>query len=164
MELPVVQKLKKELQDLQYELKHKLPKELEEARAHGDLSENAEWEAAKARQDIVQSRIAHISGRIRELSLYTLSSIPEGVVAYGSRVTLEDLDEGEETTYRIVFPEEADVANGKISISSPLGRALVNRKIDDEVEVVTPKGKRHYAIVDLVTIHEERDGSDAAGS
>lgn len=164
MELPVVQKLKKELQDLQYELKHKLPKELEEARAHGDLSENAEWEAAKARQDIVQSRIAHIGGRIRELSLYTLSSIPEGVVAYGSRVTLEDLDEGEETTYRIVFPEEADVANGKISISSPLGRALVNRNIDDEVEVVTPKGKRHYAIVDLVTIHEERDGSDAAGS
>ena len=154
MELPVVQKLKKELQDLLYELKHKLPKELEEARAHGDLSENAEWEAAKARQDFIQARISHIGSRIRELSMYTMSNIPQGVAAYGSQVTVEDLKEGEETTYRLVFPEETDAANGKISVSSPLGRALVHKKVDDEVEVMTPKGKRYYAIIKVVTIHE----------
>lgn len=154
MELPVVQRLKKELQELQYELSHKLPKELEEARAHGDLSENAEYEAAKARQELVQVRISQIGGRIRELSMYSLASIPEGVVAYGSRVTIEDLGEGEEVVYQIVFPEEADAANGRISLGSPLGRALLNRTVGDEVDVQTPKGHRRYAIVELITIHE----------
>lgn len=155
MELPIVQRLKKELQELQYELSHKLPKELEEARAHGDLSENAEYEAAKARQEIVQVRISQIGGRIRELSMYTVASIPEGVVAYGSRVTVEDLGEEEEIVYNIVFPEEADAANGKISLGSPLGRALLNRTVGDEIEVQAPKGKRRYQIVDLITIHEK---------
>ena len=154
MELPIVQKLKKELQDLQHELNHRLPKELEEARAHGDLSENAEWEAAKARQEFVRARIGQMKGRIRELSLYTISSIPEGVAGYGSRVTVEDVDEGERSVYRLVFPEEVNVNAGEISIVSPLGRALVNRAVGDEVEVVTPKGKRYYQIVELVTLHE----------
>ena len=157
MDLPIVQRLKKELQDLRYELTHRLPKELEEARAHGDLSENAEYEAAKHRQGIVQSRIAQIGTRIRELSMYTISSIPEGVIAYGSRVTVEDLDEGGTIVYRLMFPEEADVAAGNISLSSPLGRALVNRSVGDEIEVLTPKGKRHYQVVDLVTIHEKNE-------
>ena len=110
MELPIIQRLKKELADLQHELSHKLPRELEEARAHGDLSENAEYEAAKARQEIVQARIKQIGGRIRELSMYTVASIPEGVAAYGSRVTVEDLEEGEEIIYNLVFPEEAEVS------------------------------------------------------
>lgn len=152
--LPIVQRLKKELQELQYELNHQLPKELEEARSHGDLSENAEYEAAKHRQGIVQSRIAQIGSRIRELSMYTLASIPKGVVAYGSRVTIEDLDEGGTIVYRLVFPEEADAVAGNISMSSPIGRALLNRSNGDEIEVLTPKGKRHYQIIDLVTIHE----------
>jgi transcription elongation factor GreA len=159
VDLPIVQRLKKELQDLQYELSHKLPKDLEEARAHGDLSENAEYDAAKARQEMVQIRISQIGGRIRELSLYTMASIPEGVAAYGSRVTVEDLEEGEEIVYELVFPEEADVAKGKISLGSPLGRALLNRKVGDEVEVVAPKGKHHYQIADLVTIHERDPGA-----
>ncbi len=156
MDLPIVQRLKKELADLQHELSHKLPKELEEARAHGDLSENAEYEAAKARQEIVQVRISQIGGRIRELSMYTMASIPEGVVAYGSKVTVEDLEEGEEIVYNLVFPEEADVAQGSISLSSPLGRALINRSVGDEIEVQTPKGKRRYAVVDLLTIHDAK--------
>ncbi len=139
---------------MQHELSHKLPRELEEARAHGDLSENAEYEAAKARQEIVQARISQIGGRIRELSLYTVASIPQGVVAYGSRVTVEDLEEGEEIIYSLVFPEEAEVSQGRISLGSPLGRALLNRTIGDEIEVQTPKGKRRYQIVDLTTIHE----------
>ncbi len=154
MDLPIVQRLKKELQDLQHELSHKLPKDLEEARAHGDLSENAEYEAAKARQELVQIRISQIGGRIRELSMYTTASIPQGVAAYGSRVTVEDLEQGEEIVYDLVFPEEADAAKGKISLGSPLGRALLNRKVGDEIEVVAPKGKHHYQISELVTIHE----------
>jgi len=154
VELPIIQRLKKDLADLQHELSHKLPRELEEARAHGDLSENAEYEAAKARQEIVQARISQIGGRIRELSMYTIASIPEGVAAYGSRVTVEDLEEGEAIIYNLVFPEEADVSEGRISLGSPLGRALLNRTVGDEIEVQTPKGKRRYQIVELMTIHE----------
>jgi transcription elongation factor GreA len=155
VDLPIFQRLKKELAELQYELSHELPKELEEARAHGDLSENAEYEAAKARQELVQIRISQIGGRIRELSMYTIASIPQGVAAYGSRVTVEDLEEEEELVYHLVFPEEAEVAEGRISLGSPLGRALLNRSVGDEIEVHTPKGKRRYQIVDLITIHEK---------
>lgn len=155
MELPVVQRLKKELADLQYELSHKIPKDLEEARAHGDLSENAEYEAAKNRQEFVRARIAQMQGRIRELSLYNVQSIPHDVVAYGSRVTVEDLDGGESLVYDIVFPEEVNAANGQISLGSPLGRALLNKSVGDEVEVQTPRGKRSYQITDLVTMHQK---------
>lgn len=158
MELPIVLKLKKDLADLKHELNHRLPKELEEARAHGDLSENAEWEAAKARQEFVRARIGQMQNRIRELAMYTLASIPEGVVGYGSRVTVEDIEEGERAVYRLVFPEEVDAAVGEISMSSPLGRALVSRAVGDEVEVVTPKGKRYYQIVKLVTVHQTLQG------
>ena len=154
MDLPVIARLKKELADLKYELTVKLPKELQTAAAHGDLSENAEYEAAKSRQDFVRSRIGQLEGRVRELSMYTIASIPHGVVAYGSRVTVEDVDEGGETLYMIVFPEEVDVAKGQISLSSPIGRALLNRVVGDEVEVQTPGGKRTYQIVELVTLHE----------
>jgi len=154
MELPVVQRLKKELADLQHELTHKIPKDLQEAASHGDLSENAEYEAAKSRQEFVRARIAQVQGRIRELALYNVQSIPHGVVAYGSRVTVEDLDEGESAVYEIVFPEEVNAAAGQISLGSPLGRALLNRAVGDEVEVQTPRGKRSYQITELVTMHE----------
>jgi transcription elongation factor GreA len=153
MELPVITRLKKELAELKHELTVKLPKELEAARAHGDLSENAEYEAAKARQDYVRSRIGQLESRVRELSMYNISSIPHDVVAYGSRVTVED-DAGESIKYEIVFPEEVDAARGQISLSSPLGRALLNKSVGDEVEVQTPSGKRSYQIVDLVTLHD----------
>lgn len=154
MELPVVTRLKKELQELLHELNVKLPKELQEAAAHGDLSENAEYEAAKSRQEFVRARIAQMQGRIRELAMYTLASIPHGVVAYGSRVTVEDVEESATVEYRIVFPEEVDAASGAISLSSPIGRALLNRNVGDEIEVQTPGGKRSYQIVALVTLHE----------
>jgi transcription elongation factor GreA len=159
MELPVVTRLRKELERLKYELTVELPKALEEARAHGDLSENAEYEAAKHRQDFVRSRIGQLEGRIRELSMYNLASIPTGVVAYGSRVTIEDSDEGLAVTYEIVFPEEVDAANRQISLSSPLGRALMSRAVGDEVEVQTPAGRRTYQIIELVTFHE-REAED----
>jgi transcription elongation factor GreA len=154
MELPVVTRLKKELQDLLHELNVKLPNVVQEAAAQGDLSENAEYEAAKSRQEFVRARIAQMQGRIRELSMYTLASIPRDVVAYGSRVTVEDAVEGNTVEYRIVFPEEVDAASGAISLTSPIGRALLNRTIGEEVEVQTPGGKRSYAIVGLITLHD----------
>ena len=159
MELPVLAKLKKELADLKYELTFQLPKELAEAAAHGDLSENAEYEAAKHRQDFVRSRIAQIEGRIRELSMYTVASIPQGVVGYGSRVKLVDADGDDDAVvdYLIVFPEEVDAARGQISLSSPIGRALMSKTVGDEVEVQTPSGRRTYQIVELVTFHERDD-------
>jgi len=154
MELPVIARLKKELADLKYEITFKLPKDLQAAAAHGDLSENAEYEAAKSRQDYVRSRIGQLEARIRELSMYNIASIPRDVVAYGSRVTIEDLDVGEMVAYEIVFPEEVDAGRGQISLASPIGRALLNRTVGDEVEVHTPSGKRSYQIVELVTLHE----------
>ena len=159
MELPVLAKLKKELADLKYELTFELPKELAAAAAHGDLSENAEYEAAKHRQDFVRSRIAQIEGRIRELSMYTVASIPQGVVGYGSRVKLVDADGDDDAVvdYLIVFPEEVDAARGQISLSSPIGRALMSKTVGDEVEVQTPSGRRTYQIVELVTFHERDD-------
>jgi len=155
MDLPILARLKKEVADLRHELTFKIPKELQTAAAHGDLSENAEYEAAKARQDFVRSRIAQLEARVRELSMYTIASIPPGVVAYGSRVTVED-DAGESTTYDIVFPEEADAGKRQISLSSPLGRALLNKGVGDEVEVQAPTGKRSYQIIELVTFHERQ--------
>jgi transcription elongation factor GreA len=157
MDLPVIGRLKKEVAELKHELTVKLPKELEEARAHGDLSENAEYEAAKSRQDYVRSRIGQLESRIRELAMYNTSSIPRDVVAYGSSVTLADADDGGTTVYEIVFPEEVDAAKGQISLSSPIGRALLNKAVGDEVEVVTPSGKRTYQITELVTLHDRQE-------
>jgi len=154
MELPIIAKLKKELADLKHELTFKIPKDLQTAAAHGDLSENAEYDAAKNRQDFVRSRIAQLEGRVRELSMYTVASIPRGVIAYGSKVTLADVDSGDETEYRIVFPEEVDAARGHISLSSPIGRAMMNKSEGDEVEVQTPRGRRTYQVVSLVTWHD----------
>jgi transcription elongation factor GreA len=154
MELPIVKRLKKDLEELYHELNVRIPKDLHEAAAHGDLSENAEYEAARARQDFVRARIAQLEERMRQLSLYNLSSIPRDVIAYGSRVKLEDVDEGVLIEYQIVFPEEVDPAAGHISLHSPIGQALLRKAVGDEVEVITPQGKRTYQVIELLTLHE----------
>ena len=104
MDLPIVKKLKKELDELYHELNVRIPKDLQEAAAHGDLSENAEYDAARARQDYVRARIAQLTERMQQLSLYDLSSIPKDSIAYGSRVTLEEVDSGDVVEYQIGFP------------------------------------------------------------
>ncbi|HXG19269.1 MAG TPA: transcription elongation factor GreA [Methylomirabilota bacterium] len=154
MELPIIKRLKRDLEELYHELNVRIPRDLQEAAAHGDLSENAEYEAARARQDFVRARIAQLEERMRQLSLYNLSSIPRDVVAYGSRVKLEDVDEGQIIEYHIVFPEEVDPAAGHISLHSPIGQALLRKAVGDEVEVVTPQGKRTYQLVELLTLHD----------
>jgi transcription elongation factor GreA len=153
-ELPVIKRLKKELEILKRELTVDLPKELERARAHGDLSENAEWAMAKQRQEFLRARVGNLEARIGELAMINLDSIPRDTVGLGSRVRLEDLDDGGLVEYEIVVPEEVDGAQNRISLSSPLGRSLIGKSEDDDIEVQTPKGKRSYLIKKLTTIHE----------
>ena len=153
MELPIVHRLRKEIEALRYELKSKLPKELEAARAHGDLSENAEYEAAKERQGFVSARIAQLEQRMRELSLYSIEALPRDAVAYGSQVKVANVEDGEIQDFLIVFPEEVNPTAGQISLGSPMGRALLNRKVGDEIEVQTPRGKQSFEILDLQTLH-----------
>jgi transcription elongation factor GreA len=152
-ELPVVKRLRENMDVLKRELTVDLPKELERARAHGDLSENAEWAMAKQRQEFLRARLNNLEARVAELATIDLNSIPRDTVGLGSKVELEDLDEGGAHEYEIVVPEEVDGAQFKISLSSPLGKSLIGKGVDDDVEVQTPKGKRAYAIKKLVTIH-----------
>jgi transcription elongation factor GreA len=153
MELPVVKRLRKDMEILKRELTIDLPKELERARAHGDLSENAEWAMAKQRQEFLRARLNNLEARVAELAMINLDSIPRDTVGLGSKVELEDLDEGGTNEYEIVVPEEVDGAQNKISLSSPLGKSLIGKGVDDDVDVQTPKGKRAYSIKRLTTIH-----------
>jgi transcription elongation factor GreA len=153
-ELPVVKRLRKEVETLKRELNVELPKELERARAHGDLSENAEWAMAKQRQEFLRARLNNLEARVAELSMINIESIPRDTVGLGSKVELEDLDEGGRAEYEIVVPEEVDGAQNRISLSSPLGKALIGKASDDDIEVETPKGKRSYLVRKLVTLHE----------
>ena len=152
-EFPVVKRLRKEMETLKRELNVELPKELERARAHGDLSENAEWAMAKQRQEFLRARLNNLEARVAELSMINIDSIPRDTVGLGSKVELEDLDEGGVAEYEIVVPEEVDGAQNRISLSSPLGKALIGKASDDDIEVQTPKGKRAYLVRKLVTIH-----------
>jgi transcription elongation factor GreA len=152
-ELPVIKRLRKEMEVLKRELTVDLPKELERARAHGDLSENAEWAMAKQRQEFLRARVGNLEARIGELMMINLDSIPRDTVGLGSKVSLQDLDEGVLIEFEIVVPEEVDGAQNRISLSSPLGRALIGKTEDDDIEVVTPKGKRAYIVKKLTTIH-----------
>jgi transcription elongation factor GreA len=152
-ELPVVKRLRENMEVLKRELTVDLPKELERARAHGDLSENAEWAMAKQRQEFLRARLNNLELRVSELATIDLNSIPRDTVGLGSKVVLEDLDEGTSHEYEIVVPEEVDGAQNRISLSSPLGRALIGKTAEDDIEVVTPKGKRAYMVKKLTTIH-----------
>lgn len=156
-ELPIVLKLKEEMAELQVEMTQELPKRLEEARAHGDLRENAEYDAAKNRQGLVRARMAQIRDRLGDLSMYDRARIPKDRASYGSVVTVEDADSGDEIEYHIVFPEEVERGTSTISISSPIGQALLNKAVGDEVGVQTPSGKKNIEIIDLSTLHDRED-------
>jgi transcription elongation factor GreA len=161
-ELPVVKRLRKEMENLKRELTVDLPKELERARAHGDLSENAEWAMAKQRQEFLRARLSNLEARTAELSMINLDSIPRDTVGLGSKVELEDLDEGGCVEYEIVVPEEVDGSQHRISLSSPLGRALIGKASDDDIEVQTPRGKRAYLVRKLLTLHQILAAGDGA--
>lgn len=148
-------KLQLELDALEHELNVDLPKEIAVARAHGDLSENAEYKYAKERQGYVNAKIGNLKKRMGDLGMLNLSNIPKDRVGYGSRIVVLDVQKSVEVEYKLVSSEEADVEKGLISTTSPIGRALLNRKVGDEVQVATPKGQKEFEIVRLATIHEE---------
>jgi transcription elongation factor GreA len=155
MPISVKKKLEEEIQALEHELNHELPNELKRARALGDLSENAEFIMAKQRQDYVGARLAQLKRRLADLSLINLNNIPKDRIAFGTRVVLYDVDRDSEVEYKLVTSEEADVAKGLISTTSPIGRGLMGKKIGDSVTVRTPNGAREFEVRSMVTIHEE---------
>jgi transcription elongation factor GreA len=152
----IKQKIEEELRQLEAELRTEIPQELKKAVAMGDLSENAEYEAARNRQDYVRARIVNLRKRLGDLAMMDTSRLPNDRAAYGSTLVLYDLDKSEEVTYRLVMAEDADVAQGKISSVSPVGRGLMGKREGDEVEINTPSGKRRFEVVKLTTIHDNQ--------
>jgi transcription elongation factor GreA len=151
----IKQKLLEEIDQLSHELNVDLPKEIAVARAHGDLSENAEYKYAKERQGFVNARIGQLKKRLGDLGMLNLTNIPKDRAGYGSRLTVIDTQRDIKLEYKLVSTEEADAEKGLISTTSPIGKALLNRKVGDEIEVTTPAGKKEFEVVRLVTIHEE---------
>jgi transcription elongation factor GreA len=157
MAVNIREKVEKEVAQLEHELAIELPAELKRAVALGDLSENAEYHMAKQRQEFVNARLGQLKKRLSELALVNLDNIPKDRVAYGSIVELYDLDKGETIEYRLVTSEETDVAKGRISTSSPIGRGLLGKKPGDEVRIQTPNGAKEFEVRRLVTIHDRQD-------
>ncbi|MFB3813929.1 MAG: GreA/GreB family elongation factor [Terriglobales bacterium] len=153
----IKKKLADEIQALEYELNHDLPKELKRAIALGDLSENAEYHMAKQRQEYVRARLGQLKKRMSDLSLINMNNIPRDRAALGSTIKVYDTAKDEEIEYRLVTSEESNVNQGLISTSSPIGRALMGKKVGDTATVVTPAGKRELEILSLTTIHDQAD-------
>jgi transcription elongation factor GreA len=151
----ILQKLEEQIKELEYELHNELPREIKIAREHGDLSENAEYKAAKERQEIVRARLALLKKRLAEMSMVDFSKIPRDAVGLGSTVVLYDLKAQTEITYRLVTSEEADAAGGAISTTSPIGRGLLGKRVGDEAQIRTPAGVKEFEILRLTTIHDE---------
>jgi transcription elongation factor GreA len=147
-------KLQAEITALEYELRNELPKEILKARAHGDLKENAEFHAAKERQRYVDVRLSQLKERLSSLSMVDMSKIPRDRVGFGSQIKVLDVDKGEEMTYRLVMSEESDVSKGLISTGSPIGKALLGKKVGDEVTIPIPGGVRTMEILQVTTIHD----------
>jgi len=150
----IKKKLQDEIATLEYELHVELPKEILTARAHGDLSENAEYHAAKERQGMVNARLNQLKKRLAEMSMIDFSKIPHDRVGLGSTVVVLDSKRDEELTYNLVTVEEADAANGKISTTSPIGRALLGKEVGDVARVLSPNGTKDLEILKLTTIHD----------
>lgn len=155
----IKKKLLEDIKQLEHELAHELPAEIKKAAALGDLSENAEYHMAKQRQEFVNARLGQLKKRMAELSLVNLANIPHDKVAFGSTVVVFDTAKDEEIVYKLVTSEESDVANGMISTTSPIGRALVGKQVGDMATVVTPNGKREMEILKLTTIHDEAEAT-----
>ncbi len=150
----IKKKLQEEIATLEYELRNELPREILKARAHGDLSENAEYHAAKDRQGFVNARLNQLKKRMAEMSMVDFSKIPHDKVGLGSTVVVLDVKRDEEITYNLVTSEEADAANGKVSTTSPIGRSMLGKEVGDVVKVLSPGGTKELEILKLTTIHD----------
>ena len=148
----VKQKLEEEVQRIDHELRVTLPKEIQTALGQGDLSENAEYEAAKDRQSTLQARFAQIQKRLADLSRIDVASVPKDRAGLGSEVTVENLESGEEIRYTLVIPELADGNKSFVSMASPVGKALMNRRVGDTVTITIPRGTLEYEVRRIVTL------------
>jgi len=153
----IKRKLQEEIQQLEHELAHELPAEIKKAVSLGDLSENAEYHMAKQRQTFVNARLGQLKKRMGEFSLVNLSNIPRDKAAFGSTIVVYDSTKDEEIVYRLVTSEEADVTQGLISTTSPIGRGLVGKQVGDIATIITPNGKRELEVLKLTTIHDEAE-------
>lgn len=153
MKARLVKRFEDEISELDRELKTQLPKEIQRARELGDLRENAEYKAAKERQEFLQARIAMLRKRVAEIALMNVDRIPKGKAGLGSTVHLVE-STGETLVYQLVMPEDADAERGWISTASPIGRAIVGKEPGDEIHVKVPSGERSFEIVKLTTIHD----------
>ncbi len=153
----IKKKLSEEIQALEHELTHELPKELKKAVAMGDLSENAEYHMAKQRQEYVRARLGQLKKRMGDLSLLNLNNIPRDKAALGSTLKVYDSTKDAKIEYKLVTSEESDISKGLISTTSPIGRALMGKKAGDTVTVVTPSGNREIEVLSLMTIHDEAE-------
>jgi len=142
--------LKKELENLKRVERPQNIKAIEEARAHGDLSENAEFDAAKDRQGFIEGRIGELGFKLANADVIDPSKLPKDRAVFGTKVLLENIDTGEEVEYQLVGPDESDIGKGRISVSSPLGRAILGKKPGDELTLEVPGGKRVYELVDIL--------------
>jgi transcription elongation factor GreA len=147
-------KLQEELHALEYELRNELPREILTAREHGDLSENAEYHAAKERQGLVNAKMNKLKQRLSELAMIDFTKIPHDRVGLGSKVKVLDVLKDEEITYELVMSEDADAVKHMISTSSPIGRALLGKEVGDSVKVTSPGGLKELEIVKLTTVHD----------
>jgi transcription elongation factor GreA len=150
----IKKKLLDEIALLERELHIDLPKEILKARAHGDLSENAEYHAAKERQRYVDARLGQLKKRAGEMSMVDLSKIPHDRVGLGSEVVVFDSRKNEEVTYRLVTSEESDVSKGRISTGSPIGKGLLGKEVGDIVKIPIPGGMKEFEILKLSTIYD----------
>ena len=151
----ILQKLEEQIKALEYELHNELPKEIKIAREYGDLSENAEYKAAKERQEIVRARLGMLQKRLAEFSMIDFTKIPRDAIGLGSTVILYDLKTEHEISYKLVTSEETDAANGAISTTSPIGRGLLGKRVGDVVQIRTPGATKEFEVLRLTTIHEE---------
>jgi transcription elongation factor GreA len=149
----ILKKFHDEISALERELKFELPKEIQRARELGDLRENAEYKSAKERQEIVNARIAMLKKRVGEISMINFDRIPHDRAGFGSTVHLR-AESGETIVYQLVMPEEVDSEKGMISTSSPIGRAILNKEVGDDIKVVTPNGALKFELIKVQTIHD----------
>src|SRR6202451_35910 len=150
----LIRKLEEEIATLENEFRVELPREILKARAHGDLSENAEYHAAKERQGFVNARLGQLQKRLSDFSMIDMSKIPHDRVGLGSRVVVLDVKSSTEVTYLLVTSEEADATQGKISTASPIGKSLLGKEVGDTVKMQAPGGTKELEILELLTIHE----------
>jgi transcription elongation factor GreA len=150
----IKQKLELEIRTIESELVNDLPKEIAKARAHGDLSENSEYKYAKERQAYLNARIGQLKKRMGDLSMLNVTNLPKDRAGYGSHVWLLDVKKSTEVEYQLVTTEESDASKGMISTTSPIGKAILGRKVGDEITVQTPAGIKEFEVVRLKTIYE----------